>query len=87
MEFHRLASEGSRWKEKGSLASEVFGRLGFPGSARQEVLGIVGVGELGRSSFASFEFPSSCLHCARDARRRAPFKPQLGNELRKDVRL
>lgn len=47
VEFHTLATEGTAWKEKGSLASMVFGKLGFPESAREEVLGVIGVGELG----------------------------------------
>lgn len=47
VEFHRLASEGVLWREEGSLTKRVFGKAGFPESAREEVLGVIGVGELG----------------------------------------
>lgn len=53
VEFHRLASEGVLWREEGSLTKRVFGKTGFPESAREEVLGVVGVGELGESGFLS----------------------------------
>ena len=50
VEFHCLASKGTEWEEKGSLAKMVFGEEGFPASARQEIMGVIGVGDLGEIS-------------------------------------
>lgn len=44
-----MTGKGEAWRERGSLKGE-FG-VELPGTCREEVLGVVGVGELGRFSF------------------------------------
>lgn len=48
IKMHELTVEGVEWVEKGSLAKDM-GEL--PRTCREEVLGILGGGELGMSYF------------------------------------
>ena len=55
IKMHELTAEGTEWVERGSLAKEM-GEL--PRACREEVLGILGGGQLGTSYVISF-FPSN----------------------------
>lgn len=51
--LHELTVEGQLWGEKGSLKGSWVGG-GCPGTCREEVVGVIGGGELGAFPFISF---------------------------------